>query len=147
MDEQAVHTTPATFLPKWMFSQKLFFKLSLPLNGQCGIQVCSPTSSDDLCLPFCICTSSKFCMFQAHSQGYGKKGVRTDYILPHCRHTSYRHAVRQLWKVVVATKPRDLLTTHYFVSGPGGVQDWAALPLLLPCLHHLSLGQVQIMQN
>ena len=28
-----------TPLPKWMFSQKLYFKSSLLLNGQCGIQV------------------------------------------------------------------------------------------------------------
>ena len=29
------------------------FKASLPQNGQCGIQESPPTSSDDLCLPFC----------------------------------------------------------------------------------------------
>ena len=42
---------PTTTLPKRMFIQKLVFKSSLPLNGQCGIQVCPPTS-DDLCLLF-----------------------------------------------------------------------------------------------
>ena len=33
MDDHPVHTTPNYPLPKWMFSQKLFFKSSLPLNG------------------------------------------------------------------------------------------------------------------
>ena len=40
--------------PKWMFSQKLLFKSSFLLNGYCGIQVCPPNNSDDICLLFCI---------------------------------------------------------------------------------------------
>ena len=36
------------------FFQKLFFKSSLLLNSLCGIQVRPPTSSDDICLLFCL---------------------------------------------------------------------------------------------
>ena len=43
--------------PKWLFSQKLFFKSSLLLNEFCSIQT-PQTSSDDLCLLFCIYPSS-----------------------------------------------------------------------------------------
>ena len=44
-----VHTLyQTTTIPKWMFSQKLFFKSSLLLY-----KFCSPTSSDDLCFLFC----------------------------------------------------------------------------------------------
>ena len=43
-----------TTLPKGMFSQKLLFKSSLLLNGQCGIQVRPQPNSDDLCLLFCL---------------------------------------------------------------------------------------------
>ena len=42
-DDHPAHTTTNyTTLQKWMFSQKLFFKSSLPLNSSCGIQVASP---------------------------------------------------------------------------------------------------------
>ena len=41
-----------TTLQKWMFFQKLYFRSSLLLNGQCGIQVGPPNSSDDLYLLF-----------------------------------------------------------------------------------------------
>ena len=50
-----------TTLPKWMFSQKNFFKSSLPLNGWCGIQVFRPIYKRRplrLCLHFCIYPSS-----------------------------------------------------------------------------------------
>ena len=42
-----------TTLPKLMSFQKHFFKSSSSLNLLCSIQVCPPTSSDDLCLSFC----------------------------------------------------------------------------------------------
>ena len=47
------HTKPPPS-QTWMFFQKLFFKSSLPLNGQCCFLVYPPTSSDDLYLPFCL---------------------------------------------------------------------------------------------
>ena len=47
-----------TTLPKWMFFLQLFFKSSLLLNGQCGIQVLPPNSSDDICHFFCHYPSS-----------------------------------------------------------------------------------------
>ena len=50
-------TTPPL---KWMFTQKLVFKSSLLLNAECVIQelYVPPTSSHDLCIPFCIYPSS-----------------------------------------------------------------------------------------
>ena len=54
-------------LPKWMFSQNLLFKSSLLLKGLCGIQVNLPTSSDYLCLLFCIHTTSMSILVQAQS--------------------------------------------------------------------------------
>ena len=41
-------------LPIWMFFQELFFKSSLLVNGQCGIQV-RPSSSNDFCLFSSVC--------------------------------------------------------------------------------------------
>ena len=58
MNDHPVRTTQnhqwSTTLPKWMFCQKLFLKSSLTLSGQCGIKVCPPTISDDLCLLLCL---------------------------------------------------------------------------------------------
>ena len=54
MDDHLVTLHPTTTLPKWMFFQKLFLESSLLLNGLCGIQVRPPTSSPNICLPFCL---------------------------------------------------------------------------------------------
>ena len=43
-----------TILPKWMFFINIFFNSSLLLNGQCGIQVRPPNSSDGFSLNFCL---------------------------------------------------------------------------------------------
>ena len=59
MDDHPVHTIAYPYpISKWMFSQNFLFKSSLLLNGKCGIQVCLPTISDELCLLFCLNPSS-----------------------------------------------------------------------------------------
>ena len=49
-----------------MFSQKLFFKSSLLLNGSCSIQVRSPTRSGDHCFLFCFYPSSMVKTIKKH---------------------------------------------------------------------------------
>ena len=54
MDNPLVHTTPNHHPPKMEVLPKLFFKSSLLLNGQWGIQVRPPNSNDDFSLFFCL---------------------------------------------------------------------------------------------
>ena len=59
ISDHPVNTTPNHTLPKWMFSQKLFFKSAL-LHAKWLVRHLSLSliSSDDLCLPICIYPSS-----------------------------------------------------------------------------------------
>ena len=74
------HTTPNPHLTKMDVPPKLFFKSSLLLNGQYGIQVCPPASSDDLYLLFCI---YPFLCLQP-TGAYGFITLAIQYYRPHC---------------------------------------------------------------
>ena len=65
IDDHSVHITLNCHPPKMDILPKTFLKSSLPLNGQCDIQVHPQTSREDLCLPFCICDSyaMKYCRY------------------------------------------------------------------------------------
>ena len=70
MNDHPVPTTShcTTTLPTWMLFQKLVFKSTLPINGQSGIQVCPPTSSDNLYL---LCVSySMVCTYRKNLLKY-----------------------------------------------------------------------------
>ena len=81
-----------TTLPKWMFCQKLFFKSTLLLIGYCGIHVCmsAPTSSDDLCLLFCIYPSSHgwSMQMQRYISGFWATYMKTTPDIYHCIRSS-----------------------------------------------------------
>ena len=71
------HFTPhqTTTLPKRLLFRNLFFNSTLLLNGWCSIQVRPPSSSDDLCLLFCIYPSSKQRdFFSRYEMGHTDRG-------------------------------------------------------------------------